>query len=212
MDIERIIVGDNFTNSYLIGNKGCKGLLIDPGAEGERIYDIIIKKEIQIEMIINTHCHFDHILANDFLREKLNVPLLIHKNERGFLSDPDRNLSSLLGEENKISLREADAFLEDNEKIIIGEVSFKVLFTPGHSPGSVSLYSEELNSLFCGDVIFSNGVGRIDLPTCNELELIDSIENKIITLPHDTKVFPGHGETTSIGKFIDRVWTNMLYQ
>jgi glyoxylase-like metal-dependent hydrolase (beta-lactamase superfamily II) len=202
-------VGVNFTNCYLIGKKDGNAIVIDPGDDLDKIMALIDKNNLNIEKIINTHGHFDHITANSELKEKTNADIYIHEKDKEALVNPDKNLSTHLGQKNLVKLNEADHTLAEGDIIEIEDYKFKVLHTPGHSPGSICLHDKDKQVLISGDTIFSMGVGRTDFPGCSQEELIDSIENKLLNLPDETKVYPGHGQETTIGKFKLKVWERL---
>lgn len=202
-------VGVNFTNCYLIGKKDGNAIVIDPGDDLEKIMALIDKNNLNVEKIINTHGHFDHITANSELKEKTNADIYIHEKDKEALVNPDKNLSTHLGQNNLVKLKEADHTLAEGDIIEIEDYKFKVLHTPGHSPGSICLHDKDKQVLISGDTIFSMGVGRTDFPGCSQEELINSIENKLLNLPDETKVYPGHGQETTIGKFKLKVWERL---
>jgi hydroxyacylglutathione hydrolase len=193
MVIERIVVGDFFTNCYIIGceeEKVCG--IIDPGSEGEKIKKIIENKNLKPLIIINTHGHFDHIGANNFF----NLPVYIHEDDFEFLKDPEKNLSSFFSFP---YVCENEVFkLKENDVIKIGKLNIEVIHTPGHTPGSICLKIKDI--LFTGDTIFADGIGRTDFPEGDEEKLIKSIETKIFILNDNIKIFPGHGEISDLGK------------
>jgi len=193
MVIERIVVSDFFTNCYIIGcneEKVCG--IIDPGSQGEKIKEIIESKDLKPVIIINTHGHFDHIGANNFF----NLPVYIHKNDFKFLKDPEKNLSSFFSIP---YICKNDVFeVKENDVIKIGKLKLEVLHTPGHTPGSICLKTG--NILFTGDTIFSDGIGRTDFPEGDEEKLIKSIKTKILTLPDEIIIYPGHGEISELGR------------
>lgn len=192
MIIERIIIGDVFTNCYIVGceeEKICG--IIDPGDNGEKIEEKIKKLNFKPIMIINTHGHFDHIGANHFF----NLPVYIHKYDFEFLKNPEKNLSSLFAipyicKNNRVFI------LEEGDIIKIGKLNLKVIHTPGHTPGSICLKID--NILFTGDTLFADGIGRTDFPEGDEERLIKSIKEKILILPDETIIYPGHGEITKL--------------
>ncbi len=191
MIIERIVVGDFFTNCYIVGceeEKVCA--IIDPGSDGEKIKKVIDKKGLKPIFIINTHGHFDHIGANNFF----NLSVYIHKDDADFLTDPEKNLSSLFY--SPYVCKNSIVELNDGDKIKIGKIILEVLHTPGHTPGSICLKTE--NILFTGDTVFENGIGRTDFPFGDEEKLIKSIKEKIIILPDNTEIYPGHGGLSKI--------------
>lgn len=203
--LERIPVGISQCNCYLVGEKMGKITVIDPGAEGKEIASRVENYASRVERIINTHGHFDHIGGNCFLREKFNSQLMIHQREENYLVNSRKNLSAFL-DIGEITGPAADDFLTEGEQIEIGNNIFKVIHTPGHSPGGICLYCEQEKILFCGDLIFKNGVGRTDLPGGDKDRLHKSIEEKILPLADDTIIYPGHGEQTTIADFKENVW------
>jgi len=195
MKHESVIVGALETNCYLVY---CQDTLecavIDPGAEPEKIFRIIGHMDLKPTILINTHGHVDHIGANRDIKDKFDIPLYIHAADSPMLEDIlQSELSFLLGAKKSPP---PDKFLEQGDKLKIGNVSLSVVHTPGHSPGSVSLMGNGI--LFSGDTLFFGGVGRTDLPGGSWEELEGSIREKIFTLPADTVVLPGHGPTTTI--------------
>ncbi|MCF8001222.1 MAG: MBL fold metallo-hydrolase [Halanaerobiales bacterium] len=202
-------VGVNFTNCYLIGKRDSSAIVIDPGDEIDKIMDMVNEYNVKVEKIINTHGHFDHISANQELKEKTGAEIYIHEQDSEALINPSKNLSSHLGQNNLVKLNKADNIINEGDIITIEDYKFEVFHTPGHSPGSICLYDENKKILISGDTIFSMGVGRTDFPGCSQQELINSIENKILTLPEDVKVYPGHGQTTRLGEFKLKVWERL---
>lgn len=197
MDYEAVIVGVLETNCYLVYcEKTLECAIVDPGAEAEKIFRVIIKKKLKPVILINTHGHVDHVGANKDIKERFDIPLYIHASDGPMLNGVQQyELSFFLGAKDSPS---PDKFLEDGEKIHIGKSQMKVIHTPGHSPGSVSLLGDGF--LISGDALFFGGVGRTDLPGGSWKELENSIRNKILVLPDETIVLPGHGPLTTIGQ------------
>lgn len=195
----------NSVNTYLVGDEAGKIAIIDPGTKNKEIINIINDFELEPEKIINTHTHFDHIGGNEFLKKEYILKIAIHKSEKGFLNNPAKNLSDLLG--NEIISPEADLFLEDGDMIELGTNQFKVIHTPGHSPGGIALYNKDNKILFSGDTIFKTGVGRFDFSSSDKEKLIKSIK-KLLKLDDDVIVYPGHGGKTTIGNF-KKIWNQM---
>ena len=197
MEFDSVIVGALETNCYLVycpQSLGCA--VVDPGAEAHKIFHLIAKKGLNPVIILNTHGHIDHIGANKDVKEKFNIPLCIHPYDKYMLENVHQSeLSFFLEAKNSPS---PDRYLEDGDTVEIGKSSLKIIHTPGHSPGSVSFLGDGF--LLSGDVLFYGGIGRTDLPGGSWSELEKSIKNKILTLPDETTVLPGHGPTTSIGQ------------
>jgi len=195
--IKRIVTPGMGANCYLVScDKTNQAFLVDPGAGSKMILNSVKENKMDISLIILTHGHFDHIGAVEFLRKELNAKVAIHKNDAEMLLNPEKNLSRFIGMD--ISLSPAEIMLEDNEKIMVGELEVKVLHTPGHTPGSICLLTEQ--GLFSGDTLFAGSIGRTDFPGGNMTQLLQSIEKKLLDLNDDTKVFPGHETITTIGR------------
>ncbi len=197
MDYKLVVVGPLDTNCYLVS---CKETLecavIDPGAEAPRIFPVIMEFGLKPIFILNTHGHIDHVGANKDVKEKFRIPLYIHTLDSSLLEKIQQfELSFFLGARESPP---ADRFLQDGETIAIGRSSLRVIHTPGHSPGSVSFLGDGI--LFSGDTLFCGGVGRTDLPGGSARDLEESIKSKILTLPPETIVLPGHGPWTTVGE------------
>lgn len=193
---QKLCVGELSTNCYILGDeKTNEGVVIDPGGDFDLIDENIEKLNLKIKYIILTHGHIDHIKALVPLKKKTKAKVLIHKEDLPILSDPIYNLSQFTGEDSSFS--EPDLLLKDGDTIEFGKVKLLVLHTPGHTPGSISLYTDNL--LFTGDTLFCEGMGRTDLPGSSQEKLLNSVKQKLFTKPDDTEVFPGHGPSTTIG-------------
>lgn len=196
MILQKLCVGELSTNCYILGDeKTNEGVVIDPGGDFDLIDENIEKLNLKIKYIILTHGHIDHIKALVPLKKKTKAKVLIHKEDLPILSDPIYNLSQFTGEDSSFS--EPDLLLKDGDTIEFGKKKLLVLHTPGHTPGSISLYTDNL--LFTGDTLFCEGMGRTDLPGSSQEKLFNSVKQKLFTKPDDTEVFPGHGPSTTIG-------------
>lgn len=196
--IEGRAMGAMGANCYLYAcTESKKAVVIDPGASGKKIHSWILEKGLEVEYILLTHGHADHIGAVDELRTLLgNVRVGIHADDAEMLTDGKKNLSSYLGSE--IALQCADFLLQDGQELTIGKEKLKVISTPGHSPGCVCFLSAE--GLFSGDTLFDGSIGRTDFPGGSLDQLLKGVKEKLLILPEDTRVFPGHGGETSIGE------------
>lgn len=196
--IEGRAMGAMGANCYLYAcMESKKAAIIDPGADGKRIYRWVLEKNLKVDYILLTHGHVDHIGAVDELRELLgDVSVGIHAGDAGMLTDGKQNLSSYFGP--GLVLKKADFLLQDGQELAIGKQTLKVISTPGHSPGGVCFLSAE--GLFSGDTLFAGSIGRTDFPGGSLEQLLEGIKKKLLTLPEDTRVLPGHGEETSIGE------------
>lgn len=197
MKYENVIVGSLETNCYLIYcEETLECAVMDPGAEPEKIFRAIDINNLKPVVLINTHGHVDHIGANKDVKEKYDIPLMIHSADVPILrSILQSGLSFFLGAKASPS---PDRHLEEGDDVKIGKFSLKTIHTPGHSPGSLCFVHDKF--LFSGDTLFYGGVGRTDLPGGSWEEMMDSIKNKVLTLPDDTLVFPGHGPYSTIGQ------------
>ncbi len=197
--IECLTVGSMFSNCYLLGDKNSKeGAVIDPGDDYEKIKERIDKHNLQIKFIINTHGHIDHIGAN----KRFAAPVRIHREDASFLADPAKNLSLFFG--SPFSSSGEVQILEDDDRLSIGEIKLKVIHTPGHTPGGICLYYADGSCIFTGDTLFAEGLGRTDFPYASEDTLLKSIKERLLTLPGETVVYPGHGPSSTIGRERER--------
>lgn len=184
-------------NCYIIQDEETKEtMVIDPGGSIEKIEEMLKVINANLKYILLTHCHGDHMGEADKLKEKFGGKILIHRFDQEGLKNPSINLSSHIGIGDK-SLK-ADARVDDGDILHVGKLQFKVIYTPGHTIGSMSLYCEEEKMLFSGDTLFRGSWGRTDLPTSNFEQIMDSITTRLMVLPEDTIVYPGHGKSTII--------------
>ena len=188
-------------NTYILYNEFNECIIIDPGCyfdeEKDKMLAFIDKNKLTPKMLINTHCHLDHVFGNKFIANKYNLTLQIHENEKPVLAFA--TTSGLMYNLPFDNYEGEFIYLNEGEIIKIGDDELMVLLTPGHSPGSISFYSVKNKFVVSGDVLFRNSVGRSDLPGGNHETLIQSIKEKLMTLPEDTTVFSGHGLPTTIG-------------
>ena len=197
MIIRELEVGPFASNCYIVGSEvNQEGMIIDPGDEAKRILDEVKDSGLGIKIIALTHGHIDHVGALKEVKEATGAGVAIHTDDVAILKD--KFLSIFLGVRHK-SPPPPDWLLNDGDTISVGELSFKVIYTPGHTQGSICLLGEGV--LFSGDTLFNYGVGRSDLPGSggNHEQLIDTIKKRLLVLDDDIKVYPGHGPETTIG-------------
>lgn len=189
-------IGDP-TNCYIVLDEKSKEIMvIDPAGDVDKINDMINILGGHLKYIYLTHCHGDHITGVSELKNKCGGKILIHRDDAEGLNDAAVNLTPYIRKE-KIEL-EADSRVDDNDLIHLGDLEFKVIHTPGHTKGGTSLYCEKEKCLFSGDTLFRGTWGRTDLPTSNLESIIESITKKLMILPGETIVYPGHGVSTRV--------------
>lgn len=198
MKIVSLTVGPIMENCYIIyDEQSLEGIIVDPGDEAGRILETVHNLNLTIKYIVNTHGHADHIGANKELGEKLQAKLAIHADDAAMLTDPQLNLS-VAGYMGRIIISQpADILLHEKDIISFGNCRFKVIHTPGHTPGGICLVGEDI--VISGDSLFAGSIGRTDFPTGSLTDLVSSLKEKIMTLDPAMQVFPGHGGTSVIG-------------
>ncbi len=208
--VEQIINGKLRENCYLVYDDKNNALIIDPGDEGEKIIGCVETKKLNVLAVLNTHAHYDHIGAINAVKVKFSVPFYLHSSEVNFLKSGkfySRLLGGNSGREEFFETPEVNFYLDEiNFPLRLNDFCIHIIFTPGHSPGSVCFLIE--NNLFTGDTLFKNAVGRIDLPGGNELELINSLK-KLSKLSAEIKIYPGHGKTSTLA---DELLTNEYFK
>lgn len=196
MKIIAMEVGVIGTNCYVVINEEQKkGVVIDPGGDADQILEKIKQKGITIEAIFLTHGHSDHIMAVDEVREVTGAKVYISEADADMLTKASSNLSVYMGAGREF--KAADEFLIDRETITAAGLKFQVVATPGHTKGGICLLCGD--TVFCGDTIFSESIGRTDLPGGSYSQILHSIKTKIMVLPDEMKLLPGHGPATTIG-------------
>ena len=189
---EFILSGEFQENCYIVFDDiSKKAIIIDPGQDGKKVIDRIEKLNLKPELLINTHGHFDHTFSDDIIRQKYNIPLAIHKDDTEMLSDANKNFSTMIGD--PVIIKKAEIIFETEEQKETSFCKYSVIYTPGHSKGSVCILID--NTLFSGDTVFKNSIGRTDLYGGNYDNLILSLQ-KIKKLPQNTIICPGHGPFT----------------
>lgn len=190
---KQLVVGPLQVNCYILGSaKTGEAIIVDPGEEPEKIKANLKDLKLKPKFIVNTHGHIDHIGANIHFA----LPVYIHRLDAEFLTNPRLNLSSMLGIPFQSS--QQVLLLEEGQKIGLGEISLEVIHTPGHTPGGICLKADKF--CFTGDTLFAQGIGRTDIPAASEKDLLNSIREKLLTLPDEVIIYPGHGPSSRIGE------------
>ena len=197
MILERVAVGPMQVNCYILACvSGAQAVIIDPGDQADKIKAVLNKHKLKPAMVINTHGHYDHIGSDD----EFGVLVYVHKNDLPMLLDARKNLSANFSLAYKVNSQIKT--LEDKEIIKLDGLELEVICLPGHTPGGIGLLMRKPQSdiVFTGDTLFAMGVGRTDLPGGSQQSLEEAIRERLFILPLDTKVYPGHGSATTIGK------------
>ncbi len=189
--VERFSVGPLQTNCYLIYDTVCgEGVVIDPGWRDAAITRGIRDAGVKVKYVINTHGHADHVTGNNLL----DAPVLIHRLDGKMSADPSKNLPFFSAPPAELSARTGT--LDDGDVLDVGNLKLEVIHTPGHTPGGISIKCRDM--VFSGDTLFFEGIGRTDLPGGDLETILRSIKEKLLSLPDDVRVFPGHGPETTI--------------
>jgi len=198
MIFKSIKVGRLATNCYILGcPETLEGAVIDPGDEADYILTIVEEENLKLKYIINTHGHSDHIGANEEVKRSTGAQILIHAADEKFLLEPKQNLSSYYQE--PIVGPAADQLLSEGDLIEVGNtIKLKVIHTPGHTPGGICLLGD--NFILTGDTLFAGSIGRTDLPGGSYDLIIRSIKEKLLPLPNNLLVYPGHGPSSTLQK------------
>ena len=208
MIVKALVVGPFASNCFIAGSEKTKeGIIIDPGADAPNILNTVRNLGLSIVLIVATHNHIDHVGALRAVKDATEAKYAVHE------ADSKEAMPAMFGRMMGLmfgsSLRappKPDRFLKDGDVIEIGDLRFKVLYTPGHTPGGISLLSDGV--VFCGDTLFNSGIGRTDLAGGDYGKLMDSIITKLMVLPDSTIVYPGHGPETTIGA--EKKWNPFL--
>lgn len=196
IEIKCLNVGPIQTNCYIVYKKDSKECVVfDPGFEGEKIANYIKDNGLELKAILLTHGHFDHILGVTQLVEMTGAKVYAGADEKELLMDANLNCSTQMGRSVGIC---PDCFLKDGEDTMLAGIKIKTIFTPGHTKGSVCFYIEDEKTLFSGDTIFFESIGRTDFPTGNERKLLESLREIVLALPGDVSIHPGHGPQTYV--------------
>jgi glyoxylase-like metal-dependent hydrolase (beta-lactamase superfamily II) len=199
MKVQMFCVGRVFTNCYVVScEETTEAVIVDPAfersSEAEDVFGIIDKAFLKLKSIVNTHGHPDHICGNRIVREKLSVPILVHEKDAHFLGETGLSIAQAFGFGGSPP---ADVLLQDGDQVKFGNVALRIVHTPGHSLGGISLIGEK--EVFTGDTLFKGSIGRMDFPDSSEADMKISLA-KLARLSDDFIVYPGHGLTTTIGE------------
>ncbi len=201
MQVAVFTFNDFLENTYLLYDETRDCVIIDPGCNNEdeknTLIDFVNGQGLKPVRLLNTHCHIDHVLGNAFVSDYYNLPLETHEGEIPVLKSCAQ-VAMMYGIPYEPS-PPITKFLDESQTVQFGSTELKILFTPGHSPASISFYHEETKQIIGGDVLFQGSIGRTDLPGGNMETLLESIRNNFFNLPDDTIVYPGHGPKTSVG-------------
>lgn len=188
-------------NTYVISDDTKECVIIDPGCyeehEKKTLTDYVTANNLTVQMLLNTHCHIDHVLGNSFVQETYKTKLYIHPTEE-YVLQAQKIFAPNYGF-HRYHEAQPDAYLTPGETVAFGEQEFSILFVPGHAPGHVAFYNKKEKIVIGGDVLFEGSIGRTDLPGGDFKTLIASIHQQLFTLPDDVVVYPGHGGETTIG-------------
>lgn len=201
MKIDRLILGEFQTNGYVVrrDESAVDCLIIDAGLDAGDLIRFIKQHELHPVAVVLTHGHADHIVGLAALRQSFpEVTTYIHALDADMLADPEANLSAFAGL--AFTAEPADVLLEEGDTVEEAGIVLEVLHTPGHTPGGICLYAPSEDTIFVGDTLFADSVGRADFPGGDMEQLIGSIRSKLLTLPEATAVYPGHGMRTTVGR------------
>ena len=202
MEIHTFELGSFQVSAYVVIDDA-KAMIVDAPEGAEAIVAFCEGRKLVPELLVNTHGHADHIAANAAMKQRWpGLKIAIGRDDAPMLASPLRNLSALLGA--RIKSPEADRLLADGDRIEVGSARLEVLATPGQTPGGISLYAADgpggRGIVFTGDALFAGGIGRTDFPGASHKTLLESLRNRLLTLPPDTLVYPGHGPASTIGE------------
>ena len=194
-----LMVGLLEVNCYILGDEVTKeAVVIDPGGDEDAILEVLKHNQFQLKLIIDTHGHFDHVDANQPLKDATGAKIAIHEADAKMLDKPSAEAMFFTG--NRLRLSQADILLKENDILTFGAYRLKVLHTPGHTPGGISLLLEDHPYVYVGDTLFAGSIGRTDFPGGDYDALINGVRNKIFPLGDNYSVYPGHGPVTTVAQ------------
>ncbi len=197
MRLKQFVSPDMGENCYFVIDENTnEAIVLDPGAQGEKLCSVIDSENLDIKAICLTHCHFDHAGAVREIKKHTGAPVFICRGEEEVANSTSYNLSAMFGRPFTVAY---DRVLDEGDKFCFGSLEFRTILTPGHTTGGGCFYFEREGVLFSGDTLFCMSVGRTDFPGGSMEQLMESIKNKLFVLPDDTKVYSGHGNATYIG-------------
>lgn len=197
MKIYKVPAGIYAANCYILVDEITnKSIIVDPGGSADDLLEFVERNKLQVEYIVLTHGHADHIGGVNELQESLNIPIMAHIDEEELLKDADKNLSSQMAMGSVVI--KPSIFLKEGDQFSFGNINVEIIHTPGHTEGGMCLKIG--NDLFSGDTLFKGSIGRSDLYSGNSSVLLDSIREKLLILNDNVKVWPGHGDATTIGE------------
>ncbi|MGA9755298.1 MAG: MBL fold metallo-hydrolase [Desulfobaccales bacterium] len=194
-----LTVGLLEVNCYILGDEETReAVVIDPGGDEDEILDTLNRNNFQLKLIIDTHGHFDHVDANQPLKEATGAKIAIHEADGQMLHKPSAEAMFFTG--NRLRLSQPDILLKENDILTFGQYRLKVLHTPGHTPGGISLVLEDHPYVYVGDLLFAGSIGRTDFPGGSYDDLINAVKTKIFPLGDNYTVYPGHGPVTTVAQ------------
>ena len=198
MTLRTLCLGELDTNCHIVWDESRAAMIVDPADEADKILSVVEAEGLNVVAVVLTHVHFDHMLAAEAVCAATSAPLCIGSGDEAALSDPIRNLSGVFEMCPPIRIK-ADRVLREGDAIAVGEMSFTVLETPGHTPGCICLLCDGV--LFSGDTLFYDSIGRVDFPGGDIPAMLNSLR-RLASMPTETKVYSGHGPATTIGREI----------
>ncbi len=203
LNIETFVFNPFLENTYIAYTHNGECAIVDPGMlfpeEEQRLVDSIDNLKLKPQMLLQTHLHLDHVFGTAFVSRQWGLKPIAHEKDE-FMISRTIEMAKEFGVELKENPPTPGKYLKDGDVLKLGAYAFQVIHVPGHSPGGIVFYCKEENVLLAGDVLFNGSIGRSDLPGGNQLELIDGIRKRLLTLPDEVTVYPGHGPVTTIGE------------